>query len=336
MKKILILIIVLMIVVLGARSRYVVALKSVDESDVRTIFKVEKGESTAQIATDLADQHLIRSPFAFKIYTRLSGKAGSLKAGSFVLKSSMTAPEIVDVISGGKSTEEIVTIPEGYTVEDIGDLLADRGIAKFGEFEECAQTCDFSSFPFITKNNDLAPRGGKVEGYLYPDTYYVTLGDFSAQSFIERLLTVFQQKVTEDLAVDISASGRSLHDIMTVASLVEEETRNADERPIVAGIIWKRFDQHMVLGIDAAVRYIIDKKNHSLTESDLQVHSAYNLRKYAGLPPGPIASPSLSSIKATLHPQTTPYFYYLHDNNGVIHYAVTNDEHNANRARYLQ
>ncbi len=337
MKKLLIPIVVLVIGVLAVRTWYAHALAPVDKTETRTIFKVEKGASTAQIAEHLAEQKLIRSPFAFKVYVRLSGKAGSLKAGSFVVNPTMNAKEIAEIISGGKSAEEIITIPEGYTVKDIDALLAKKGMIQEGDIEQCAKTCDFSAFSFLPKNTDaLAPRGGKIEGYLYPDTYYVALDNFTAQSFIERLLQIFQKKVAEDLSVDIKASGHSLNDIITVASLVEEETRGAAERPVVAGIIWKRLDKHMGLGIDAAVRYVLNRPTQGLTENDLQVDSPYNLRKYAGLPPGPIASPSLSSIQAALHPQASDYFYYLHDKNGVIRYAVTNDEHNANRAKYLQ
>ncbi len=336
MKKLILPVLILLLAVLIVRGWYGHALSAVDRSDVRTVFTVEKGESTGQIAADLAVQNLIRSPFAFKLYVKMSGQAGQLKAGTFVVNSSMTAPEIVDILAGGKSAEEIITIPEGFTVEDIDDLFVKKGIMKAGELVKCANTCDFSAFTFLPKSNDLAPRGGKVEGYLYPDTYYVTLSDFDPHAFLSRLLTTFKQKIVDDLASDIKASGRSLEDIMIVASLVEEETRTATERPIVAGIIWKRFDERMVLGIDAAVRYVVDKKSAAITQSDLQIESPYNLRKVAGLPPGPIANPSLSSIQAALHPEKSQYYYYLHGSDGRIHYAVTNDEHNVNRATYLR
>ncbi|HVW66180.1 MAG TPA: endolytic transglycosylase MltG, partial [Candidatus Peribacteraceae bacterium] len=252
-------------------------------------------------------------------------------------QSSMDTPAIIGALKGGKTQQEVITIPEGYTVEDIDALLAKKGLIQPGDLVHCAQTCDFSSFAFLPKDTaDLAPRGGKVEGYLYPDTYYVETDNFVPKFFIERLLSTFKAKVLDPDAADIKASGRSANDIVTMASLIEKETRNADERPTVSGILWKRLDQHMTLGVDAAVRYVLDRGNQPITASDLQVESPYNLRKEQGLPPGPIASPSLSSIEAALHPQASPYFYYLHDSNGNIHYAVTNDEQNANRAKYLQ
>lgn len=127
-----------------------------------------------------------------------------------------------------------------------------------------------------------------------------------------------------------------MHDIITMASLIEEESRHDEERAIISGILWKRFDEGIGLYVDASNRYILDKPTAAITANDLNMDSPYNLRKYRGLPPGPIANPSIGSIRAALNPESSPYYYYLHGNDGRIHYAVTNDEHNVNRARYLQ
>lgn len=304
-------------------------------SDKRILVKIEEGSSTASIAHELWSEGVIRSPWAFNIYVRTHGAASSLHAGSFVFHPSMSVTEVVENLTSGKTGEESVTIPEGYTVFDIDKLLADKGLITAGEFAECALTCDFSSFEFLPKNNDLATRGGKVEGYLYPDTYFVDPTNFVSKFFIERLLGTFRSKVLQPLDADIKGSKRSLHQVVTMASIIEEETRNSGERPVVSGILWKRFDEKMGLYVDATIRYIAEKPTGALTSNDLDVDSPYNTRKYRGLPPGPIASPSLSSIKAALHPESSPYYYYLHGSDGQIHYAVTNDEHNANKAKYL-
>ena len=335
MKKTASIAIVLLVLIASIMHTYSKALSPVDASDVRTVFTIPKGSSTAKIADDLAKQNLIRLPFAFTLYVKQNGVAGKLKAGSFVLQSSMSTAEIVDAIAGGKQAEEIITIPEGFTVADIDALMAKKGIVESGKLIDCAKTCDFSSFTFLPKTVPAAP-GGKIEGYLFPDTYYVTVGDFVPKFFLERLLTTFKHRVIEDLASDLKGSKRPLPDIIAMASLIEAETRNADERPIIAGILWKRFDQKMGLGVDASVRYGLGKFTEPLTESDLASKSPYNLRKYRGLPPTPIASPSINSIRAALHPKDSSYFYYLHDTGGVIHYAVTNNEQNVNKAKYLQ
>ena len=134
---------------------------------------------------------------------------------------------------------------------------------------------------------------------------------------------------------DKENSSRSLEDIIIMASIVEKETNNKDNRAIVAGILWKRLDIGMLIGADATTRYGIQKFTEALTYDDLDSDSPYNTRKIRGLPPGPICNPGLKSIKASINPEESDYLYYLHDPNGDIHYAQDNDEHNANKRKYL-
>jgi len=312
------------------------ALSPVDaSSDQRVSVTIEKGSSTTAIADELEEKEVIRSSTAFKLYVRFHGAASALKAGSFVFTPSMGVKEIVDGLTEGQMGEVSVTIPEGYTVFDIDALLAEKGLIESGEIAECALVCDFSSFDFLPDPKNLADRGGKLEGYLYPDTYFVDASNFVPKFFLERLLGTFRTKVINGLEADIAASDRSIHEIVTMASLIEEETRTGDEREIVSGILWKRLDEGMGLYVDATIRYIAEKPKAALTVQDLAVDSAYNTRKYRGLPPGPIANPSLSSIKAAINPESSPYYYYLHGSDGKIRYAETNDEHNLNKAKYL-
>lgn len=313
---------------------YRMQLRPVDAlSDTRIRVTVAQGTSKAGIGALLDEKGLIRSPLAFKMYAAFH--RSNLQAGNFFPKASMTVPEIVEVLSGGKAEEISLTIPEGYTVKDLDALIVKNDLADAGAISECARTCDFSSFTFLPKPDDLAERGGRVEGYLYPDTYFIVVNDFKPETFLKRLLQTFESRVVTGLASDIKASDRSLAEIVTMASLIEEETRKADERPVVSGILWKRFDEKMGLGVDAAVRYIVNKPTDTITSADLEVDSPYNLRKFRGLPPGPIANPSLSSIKAALNPEASPYWYYLHGTDGQIRYAETNDGHNENRRKYL-
>jgi UPF0755 protein len=229
-----------------------------------------------------------------------------------------------------------VTIPEGFTIKDIDELLTAKGLINSGDILDCARTCSFVDISFLPKRNDLASRGGNIEGYVFPDTYFVSTADFTAEDFLIRMLRTFESKIMTPHKADIAASGKSLHELVTMASLIEEETRNAAERPIVSGILWKRLREGMRLDVDAAVRYFLDKPSAAITKSDLERESPYNLRSVRGLPPGPIANPSLDSFEAALRPEQTEYYYYLHGNDGRIRYARTNDEHNQNRARYLQ
>lgn len=306
-------------------------------SEIRRTVKIAPGSSVEVIGNLLEEKGVIRSSLAFKVYVKIHGVQTLLQAGSFVLRPSMSIAEVVEALRTGIAAEAIITIPEGYTVDDIDRLLAGRGIIKQGQLKQCANNCDFSSFLFLPKKwKDFAMRGGKIEGYLYPDTYFVVVDEFNPKFFLERLLSTFEKHVFQPFKEDFAHSKRSLHEIITMASLIEKETRTEEERPIVSGILWKRYDAGRGLDVDAAVRYVLDKPTESLTSADLNTNSPYNIRKFRGLPPGPIASPSIGSIRAALFPKQTEYWYYLHGIDGRIHYAITNEEHNVNRYKYLQ
>jgi UPF0755 protein len=150
------------------------------------------------------------------------------------------------------------------------------------------------------------------------------------------MLGTFRKRIIAAHAEEIKAGGKTLADIVTMASLIEKESRYDDERAMVSGILWKRFDAGTLLGVDATVRYRVSKKTEPLTKTDLLIDSAFNTRRIRGLPPSPITNPGESSIMAALQPKDSSYWYYLHGNDGVIRYAVTNDEHNVNKARYLR
>jgi UPF0755 protein len=334
MKKLLITIIVL---TAAGYLWYARALTPVDSiAASRTKVNIEAGSTTSQIADHLKKEGMIRSPFAFKIHLKLQGLDGSLQAGVFLLDTSMSVDDLAEILQTGRAQEMIVTIPEGFTVLDIDNLLVEMELIEKGDAMYCASNCDFEAFEFLpTEMGEMSERGGLLEGYLYPDTYYVPANDFVVKFFFERMLNGFRYNVLEEYAQEFESSDRSLHEFLSMASLVEEETRTDEERAVVAGILWKRFDEGWGLGIDAAVRYIVNKPSAEITHGDLNVNNPYNLRKFKGLPPGPISSISLKSIEATLNPKSSPYWYYLHDKTGLIHYAVSNEEHNTNRYMYL-
>lgn len=308
--------------------------KEKDES-----FTVVSGQSISTIAANLEERGLIRSAGAFTWYARLTGVAGKLQAGSFAVSPSQTSSEIIETLHSGKSQEFLITIPEGYTVADIDALFAAKGLGKAGDIIDCAFHCDFSSFEFLpgaaAQGGEDLKIGSRLEGYLFPDTYAVSPGDYVPKFTLERMLGNFRKRIVVSRADDIKASGRTLHELVTMASLVEEESRHDEERAQVAGILWKRLENKVVLGVDATTRYRLSKKTEPLTKQDVEIQSAYNTRRSQGLPPSPIANPGEASFVAALQPKDSPYWYYLHDRKGIIRFAVTNDEHNVNRAKYL-
>ena len=337
MRKFIVLLIAIGII-FGMRSLwYRQSLAPVDSSSTKSeVVKIAEGSSLKTIANLLEEKALIRSLWAFTNYVKSIGAETSLQAGTFLLKPSMTVPEMVEALRTGIAEEGIITIPEGFTVKDIDALLAEKKIIASGALIACAQACDFSTFNFLPKVSGLAARGGKLEGYLYPDTYFINVAEFEPEAFLERLLTTFDRRIVQPHMKQIASSKRSLHQLVTMASLIEEETRAQDERPTVAGILWKRFDANAGLGVDATVRYILEKQTGALTVKDLNTDSPYNLRKFRGLPPGPISTFSLGSFQAALYPKESPYWYYLHGKDGQIHYAETNEEHNVNKYQYLR
>lgn len=326
---------------IGAWTWYQAALRPVDAArDALLTVNIPKGTSVRGIAELLEGQGIVRSAFAFRLRSRARELQDRLQAGSFVLSPAMGTDDILGVLSGARAMQLTVTIPEGFTVRDIDALIARKGLAATGAILTCAQECNFSTFDFLPK---LLKRpalseapGSRIEGYLFPDTYFVAAADFDAKAFLWRLLRTFQERVVDASRDELRATKHSWHEIVTMASLIEEETRTDEERPLVAGILWKRFDAHLGLDVDAALRYALNKATGTITKDDLQLNSLYNLRRYRGLPPSPIANPGLESIKAAIHPKASPYWYYLHDSDGQIRYAITNEGHNENRVRYLR
>ncbi len=311
-------------------------IRPVDSSSLKKVtIQFPRGASVAQISEILEDRNVIRSNLAFSLYVRMHGLSSKLKAGSFVFSPSMNVQDVLRVLVEGKSSTMMVLIPEGSTIADIDAILASRGLGSSGDVLRCARSCDFSSFTFLPKKT--AGQASFLEGYLFPETYAVERDQYVPKFFLERMLGEFRSRIIDQYGAEIGKSGRSLHDLVIMSSLLERESRRGEERPIVAGILWKRLSGRVLLGVDATLVYGLEKgKGEHLTKTDLASDSPYNSRRFHGLPPSPIANTGESAFLAALRPKTSAYWYYLHDAQGVIHYAVTNDEHNMNRARYLR
>ena len=293
----------------------------------RITVTVPEGATGGDVADLLYEKGLIKSPAAFSFYLRRNDLDNRLKAGRFLFQENDDMEKIVEILADGKSSEIIVTLLEGWTARQIAEKLEAEGLTTAEDFMKCVTECEFD-FNFLPE--------GYLEGYLYPDTYFVNPDQYTDQDFIARLIGTLKSKLSDEDWKAINASDRSFADIMIMASIVEREERSAAQRPTVAGILWNRFDANIGLGADATVLYGLGRTSGGLSYEDLQNDSPYNTRKYAGLPPTPISNPSITSIHAALYPEDTDYWYYLHDSDGVIHYAKTLDEHNANKARYIR
>lgn len=332
------LLIVVIIIVWAVMSvTYNNALQPVDAVNGKRVnIDIKPGTSVIGIAQQLEEAGLIRSNGAFIKYVKKHDLANNLQAGEYILQTTMSTPEIAAGLQSGKVFEVSVTIREGLTVTDIDAVLVEKGLIERGDFIRCAQECDVSAYTFLPDATNWLGRSGQVEGYLFPDTYFVSANNFNTEQFLQRLLATFEKKVVQVIKNDIPQTGYTLTEIVNMAAMVEKESRLPDEKPIVAGILWKRYEEGIGLGVDATVRYLANKPTAAITVTDLQQDSPYNTRKYRGLPPSPIANPGLQTILATVNPEDSAYYYYLHGNDGQIRYARTNDEHNVNKARYLR
>lgn len=290
---------------------------SPDDSE-KISFIVKQGESVKSIAKNLENQNLIQSNWAFYLYTRRSGMAKDIKAGRFLLSPGLAVPDIAETLTNTERAEGIVTIPEGFTIKDIDDRLTELGLIKPKEFI------------MYTK---LSSRS-RTEGYFFPDTYFIDTVNFNIRDFAERLLNTFEQKITPEMHEAIQKNKRTLDEIIIMASIIEKEVRTDEDRPKIADILWRRLDNGWMLGADATLLY--EKNNTDITTEDLKSDSPYNTRKHAGLPPTPICNPGLASIQAAIYPEANNYWFYLtKPNTGEVVYAYSNEEHNKNRALYL-
>jgi len=301
------------------------------------IFKVSKGDSAKVIAENLKDTGLIKNPFLFRLYIFLALGQYSLKPGEYELSSKMPIRDIGDTLVLGGVNEVIITIPEGFSLKQVEDRLVGAGLAKRDELMNYRPEAD----PLLADKFSKAappilsdkPKSVSLEGYLFPDTYRF-FKDATLSDVISKMIDNLSNKLTPDLETAIKNSSYSTYEILTMASLIEKEISKDSDRPVVAGILWKRLKAGVPLQVDATLVYITGRSE--IYEADKKINSRYNTYFYRGLPKGPIANPGLSAIKAAIFPEVSPYWYYLSAKDGATIFSKTLDEHNRNRAVYLQ
>ena len=305
--------------------------KQVSTSKEKVRFVIPKGRAAGQVAESLFKKKLIRNPLAFKFYVQLTGVANKIQAGEFNLSSDMNMYEILENLFKGP-LEIWVTIPEGLRREEVIEIFV--------------EALEMSTAQAIIFRQDFLKESYNLEGYLFPDTYLFPR-DVEAMQVVARMKSVFDNKITTEMETEIAKNNYSLNQIVIIASLLERETITDAERPVVAGVMYKRLENDWPLQIDASVQYAVSGEQCSvnsvqcewwpiLTLNDLEeTNSPYNIYKFTGLPPAPIANPGIASIKAAISPEESPYWYYIHAD-GQIYYAKTLAEHNRNIRVYLK
>lgn len=291
------------------------------------LFTVPEGRSISQAIVDLHEQGFVRSALGARVAFAVS-RVHTIQAGTYNVSPRMDVWQIAQIMGSGTTATANVTIPEGYTVQQIAELLEQKGLVSADAFIQATRVwaSDAAFLQSRTKTDSL-------EGYLFPDTYRINKGT-PVEDIISLMLNNFQRRIAP-LQAQIDKSGRSLDEIIILASLVEDEARTETNRKLVAQVLFNRLAVPMRLDVDATVRYITGNWTKPITKAELDSNSPYNTRKFSGLPPTAICNPGLMSIKAVLAPSPTDALYYLTSSDGVMYYAKTLDEHNINKSKYL-
>lgn len=288
---------------------------------------VKRGATAGAIGDILAEKGLVRSSFAFSFIARFSGESSKIKPGAYRFDQTMSGRVMLDKMVKGEVAAVWVTVPEGFTLRQIADRLAAKGLVDRDVFIQLAESgaSDFSSVVNV-------PAQG-LEGYLFPNTYLIML-DSNPKDIVSEMLESFNEQVEKPLDADLAHTGQlskpdALYRAITVASMIEREAKVAKDRPLVSAVIWNRLDRGMRLEVDATVQYALGEHHDRLYYRDLRVNSPYNTYLNPGLPPGPISNPGLESIKAALHPAKVDYLYYVARPDGSHIFSRTLEEHNA-------
>ncbi len=326
----------LIIIVIGAAGGWYVynGMQPVKQSEQPVKFTIEPGTGTSGIADTLEDQGLIKNSFFFLSYLKWKSEGSRFQAGVYELKPGVTYDEIIAKLNSGDVVKaEMIrfTIPEGFTVTQMAEKLVEQGIIKKDAFLDLAKNAeglDNTLLADLPEDDQLTYR---LEGYLFPETYELKKGSTEAD-IVQRMLDETANRLNEipDYKEKLAQRGIGLNELMTIASLVEREVVADSERGVVAGVIYNRLAEGMKLEIDATVQYLLGKPKERLLNSDLRsVDSPYNTYLYEGLPPGPIAAPSLKSIEAALAPEASEYLFYVtkKDGSGEHLFAKTYEEH---------
>lgn len=305
-----------------------------NKEDITATIEVTADDTIGTIADKLHDAGLIEYKWFFRLFATVADAKDKIGTGTYELSTEMDYRALIVGMhnsSGNLNSDTVrVTIPEGYTVSQIIKLLAENGVNTEENLLEAAKTANFD-YDYIDNNSEDISR---LEGYLFPDTYDFYLNE-KASSALNRLIKNFNSKLDEEKLAQAEARGYDLQDIITIASLIEKETDGTDQANI-ASVIYNRLEgpgdkggTYGMLQIDASLLYALPDHTGPITNEDKQVDSKYNLYKYAGLPPTPIANPGLASIEAALDPADTNYYYYALGKDGKHHFSSTLAEHNA-------
>jgi UPF0755 protein len=285
---------------------------------------IEPGTGSAAIGRRLVDAGVIRDQLAFRTALWWTGRSRELQAGEYHFDRPMAAVEVIDLLARGEVYTRRLTFPEGLTIREMADIFEARGFGSRASFIEAAANNALIK--------DVDPDARDLEGYLFPETYALPR-QIPAARVVAMMVDRFRATYTDEWRRRVEVDGLTTRNIVTLASLVEKETAQAEERPIVAGVYRNRLKIGMPLQADPTVVYAMQKAgtyNGNIRRDDLSLDSPYNTYRYPGLPPGPIASPGAAALAAAVQPADVRYLYFVSRNDGSHVFSETLAEHNRN------
>ncbi|GBC59704.1 hypothetical protein DENIS_0645 [Desulfonema ishimotonii] len=301
------------------------ARRPLGEAQEKKLITVQPGQGFETVLETLKQAGLIRAPLRFKLVARLNRYDRQIRAGEYLLSPAMSPLDILRQMAGGKVLTRRMTIPEGYTLKQIAALAEELGIADRAAFLALATD------PAFVRENGIEAQ--TLEGYLFPETYYFP-GSATPEAVIRAMLKRFRQIFAPEWKKRAEEIGLSVHQVVTLASIVEKETGVAAERPRIASVFHNRLRRKMRLQSDPTVIYGIRNFDGNLTRKHLKARTAYNTYQISGLPPGPIANPGKAALEAVLYPEETRYLYFVAKGDRTHHFSTSLKEHNRAVRKY--
>ena len=329
MKSFFYLLIILAFVFWSAIKTYVHDSYATLDADHKVALNIPMWTPVKKVWALLKENLIIERDWTFFLYLKLNKLEWKIQAWDYIFSIPINIQDLVTQLQNSKQEEVRLIVPEWYTIDDIDALLTDKWLLKKWEFSTCAIECKFPEYNFF--------YDGDIEGYLFPDTYFVPIQKFTAKWFIKRMLDNFQRRVlTEEIKTNYKDQWKTLKDIIIMASMIEREEKTSNNRPYVAWILWKRLELGIPLWVDATTRYYNKNKSWALFKKDFEDLNPYNTRRVRGLPPTAISNPWYNAIISSINYKQSDYLYYLHDKTWKIHFSKTNDEHNYKKFKYLK
>lgn len=301
-------------------------------------FIIKHGESASEIAESLKARGLIRDPYSFRVLLKITHNGPGLKAGEYLVSPAMNMTQIMEKFVKGDVVTYTVTIPEGYRASQIASLMKEKGLWE----SESGKPPEEEFKELVNNNRNIALFDKSIpenlEGYLFPETYRIWR-NIKAGEFVAMMVSEFNRKVKPLYEKNKESLNLKISGIITIASLIERESKVSRERPLIAAVYYNRLKEDMLLECDATIQYILGDSKENLTYGDLKIDSPYNTYLYKGLPPGPIANPGLDSIKAAMEPAKVDYLFYVLNslkNDGSHVFSRDYSQHLENVRKYLR